>query len=150
MAPSLANSRAAEILLVEDNLYDVILMREALNRAKLLVNLHHVDNGEACLSFLRKKGAYAQVPTPDLVLLDINLPLLDGREVMRELAAAGELTGLPVVALTTAEDDISIEEMRQLGCITHMMKPVDFEQLQKVVRGLNSCWFTLVVVPSPT
>lgn len=147
MANSLANSRAAEILLVEDNLYDVILMRESLSRARLLLNLHHVENGEACLSFLRKQGNFTDAPTPDLVLLDINLPLVDGREVMREMMADDRLKAMPVIALTTSATDASIEEMRRLGCPLHMVKPVDFEQLQQVVRKIAGCWFSLVIVP---
>ncbi|HZX30343.1 MAG TPA: response regulator [Rhodocyclaceae bacterium] len=150
MAYSLANARAAEVLLVEDNFYDVILMRESFSRAKLLANLHHVENGEAGLSFLRKKGKFADAPTPDLVLLDINLPLVDGREVMREVAADDRLRPIPVVALATSATDASIEEMRRLGCPLHMVKPVDFEQLQRVVRGIAGCWFSLVIVPSST
>lgn len=147
MASSLTNSRAAEVLLVEDNLYDVILLREGFSRAKFLVNLHHVENGADCLAFLRKKGRYAEVPTPDFILLDINLPLVDGREVMREVMADDSLRHLPVVALTTSENDASVEEMRQLGCPFHMVKPVDFGQLQRVVRGIAACWFTLVIMP---
>lgn len=150
MAPSLKDSRPAEILLVEDNVYDVILMRESFARAKFLANIHHVEDGEACLAFLRKTGPHAGAPTPDLILLDLNLPRLDGREVMAELAADADLRHLPVVALVASENDASIGEMSRLGCRFHMVKPVDFEQLQRVVREVSPCWFTLVAVPGAT
>lgn len=106
-----SGSRTAEILLVEDNKDDVVLTREGFERAKLTVNLNHVENGEECMAFLRKEGEYAGVPTPDLILLDINMPVMDGREVMAELVKDDKLKHLPVVILTTSEDEQDVLNM---------------------------------------
>lgn len=148
MSNSLAGSRPAEILLVEDNEYDLILTREGFRRAKLQVNLHHVDNGEECMAFLRKEGRHAQAPTPDLILLDLNMPVMDGREVLAELVADDRLRHLPVVILTTSADERDILDMYRLRCSGYIVKPVDFEQFQRVVHELANFWFTVVVLPT--
>lgn len=144
---ALASSRPAEILLVEDNENDVILTQEGFKRSKLLVHLHHVKNGEECMAFLRKQGEYAGVPTPDLILLDLNMPRMDGREVLAELVADENLRHLPVVILTTSSEDREVLRMYKLRCNSYIVKPVDFEQFLRVIRSISEYWFTVVVLP---
>jgi two-component system, chemotaxis family, response regulator Rcp1 len=148
MNDKLANSRRAHILLVEDNLDDVHLAREGFRRANTSVDLHHVDNGQDCMAFLRKQGRYTAVPTPDLILLDLNLPLMDGREVLAALVADNQLNHFPVVILTTSDNDQDILKMYQLRCSAYIVKPVDFKQFQRVVQGISDYWFSLAVLPS--
>lgn len=147
MRNPLGNVRPAEILLVEDNMSDVILTRESFRLAKLLVNLHHVEDGVDCLAFLRKEGSYADAPTPDLILLDLNMPKMDGREVLAELVADERLRHLPVVILTTSAEDADVLDMYQLRCSSYIVKPVDFGQFQSVVQSIGMYWFSLVVLP---
>jgi two-component system response regulator len=147
MNDALAKSRPAEVLLVEDNEQDVVLTREGFKRAKFLVNLHHVEDGEECLAFLRKQGKFADAPTPDLILLDINLPVMDGREVLAEIVRDQKLKAIPVVVLTTSSAESDILDMYKLRCSSYITKPVDFEQFQRLVNGLGDYWFTLVVLP---
>jgi CheY-like chemotaxis protein len=142
-----AGGRPAEILLVEDNEDDVMLTRMAFKRAKLLVNLHHTKDGEEGMAFLRKQGAYANVPTPDLILLDLNMPRKDGREVLAEITADERLRFLPVVILTTSAEEREILKMYKLRASSYIVKPVDFEQFLRVIRSLHEYWFTVVVLP---
>lgn len=139
--------RLAEILLVEDNPLDVELTVEAFNDARFAVNLHHVEDGEACLDFLRKKGEYAHRPTPDLILLDMNMPRLNGREVLAEIVQDEALRSLPVVVLTTSTSEKDILDMYKLRCSGYLVKPVDFEKFKQVVQQLQEHWFSLVVLP---
>ena len=140
--------RPAVILLVEDNENDMILTREGFKRAKLHINLQHVVDGEECMAFLRKQGKYADAPTPDLILLDLNLPRKDGREVMAEILADDTLKSLPVVVLTTSDDAIDVERMYGLRCSSYIVKPVDFDQFVGVVRSIGDYWLTVVVLPN--
>lgn len=141
--------RPAEILLVEDNETDVVLTRRSFQGARLAVNLHHVSNGEQCLSFLRNEQGYEDAPSPDLILLDLNMPVMDGRETLAELVADDKLSHLPVVVLTTSDDERDILEMYQLRCSAYLTKPVDFPKFQDMVQQLGVWWFTLVVLPHP-
>ena len=147
MLRPIANSRIAEILLVEDNEDDVFLTREAFDAARLRVNLHHVDNGEKCMSFLRKQGVYAGVPTPDLILLDLHMPIMDGREVLAEMIKDDSLRHFPVVVLTTSYEAKDIEKMYSLRCNSYITKPVDFDNFVKAISQLAGYWLTLVVLP---
>ena len=139
--------RPAEILLVEDNRDDVVLTRQGFERAKLKVNLHHVENGEECMAFLRKEGEYADAATPDLILLDLNMPVMDGREVLAELVKDDNLKQFPVVILTTSSDERDVLSMYKLRCSSYATKPVDFDQFLHVVQGIADYWFTVVVLP---
>lgn len=143
----LADSRFAEILLVEDNEDDVFLTREAFDAASLAVHLHHVDNGVKCLQFLRKEGPYADVPTPDLILLDMHMPVMDGYEVLSEIVKDDRLKHLPVVVLTTSYEASDIQKMYALRCNSYITKPVDFDSFVKIVSQLAGYWLTVVVVP---
>jgi len=139
--------RPAEILLVEDNETDVALTREGFERAKLAVNLSHVNNGEQCLAYLRKEAGYANVTTPDLILLDLNMPVMDGREVLAELVKDENLNHLPVVVLTTSSDEKDVLQMYKLRCSGYAAKPVDFNRFLEVIQGITDFWFTVVVLP---
>ena len=140
--------RPAEILLVEDEENDVLLTRSGFEEARLSVNLHHVEDGEDCLAFLRKSGRYAQSPSADLVLLDINLPRMNGWDVLREIAADPQLAHTPVVVLTTSASEEHVLRSYQLRCSSYIVKPVDFEQFLKVVMGITHYWFGLAILPS--
>ena len=139
--------RPAEILLVEDNEDDVVLTRRGFERAKLMVNLHHVPDGQVCMRFLRKQEEYASAPTPDLILLDLNMPIMDGRQVMEQIASNEELRHLAVVILTTSASERDLLDMYELRCSTYITKPVEFHKFQRVVAGIQDYWFTLAVLP---
>jgi two-component system, chemotaxis family, response regulator Rcp1 len=148
MTTTLVNSKRAEILLAEDNEDDAELTRVGFLKSKLLLNLHHVKDGEQCLAFLRKQGEYANVPTPDLILLDLNMPRMDGREVLAEMVAEETLRSIPVVVLTTSTQEEEILKMYKLRCSSYIVKPVDFEKFLRVIRSLAEYWFTVVVLPT--
>jgi CheY-like chemotaxis protein len=148
MTSKLSNSRPAEILLAEDNDNDVELTRQGFKRCKMLLNLHHVKDGVNCMAFLRKQGEHANAPTPDLILLDLNMPRMDGREVLAEMVADEKLSSIPVVVLTTSEDDGEILKMYKLRCSSYIVKPIDFEQFLESVRSIAEYWFTVVVLPT--
>jgi CheY-like chemotaxis protein len=147
MITPLNNSRPAEILLVDDSEADIILTTKCFMKAKLLVNLHSVENGALCMSFLRKEGPYATVPTPDLILLDLNMPVMDGREVLSEISMDNDLRHLPVVIMTTSAEERDILMMYKLRCSSYITKPVDFDKLLKVIREITNYWLTVVVLP---
>jgi CheY-like chemotaxis protein len=144
---NLTNARPAEILLVEDNEDDVELTRIGFKKSKLLLNLHHVKDGVECMEFLRKQGSHSHAPRPDLILLDLNMPRMDGREVMAEIVADEALRNLPVIVLTTSTDDEEILKMYNLRCSSYIAKPVDFDQFLRVVQSLADYWFTVVMLP---
>ena len=148
MINTLPNTRAAEILLVEDNDNDVELTRIGFKKSKLLLNLPHAKDGGECMEFLRKQGAYAGAPRPDLILLDLNMPRMNGQEVLEEIVADESLCNLPVIVLTTSTDDEEILKMYKLRCSSYIAKPVDMEQFLRVVQSLADYWFTVVVLPA--
>jgi two-component system, chemotaxis family, response regulator Rcp1 len=147
MTSTVVSSRPAEILLVEDNDNDVELTRQGFKKCKLLLNLHHVKDGEECMAFLRKQGKYSTAPTPDLLLLDMNMPRMDGREVLIEMVADESLKAIPVVVLTTSAQDEEILKMYKLRCNSYIIKPVDFEKFIYVIRSIAEYWFTVVALP---
>jgi CheY-like chemotaxis protein len=141
------DGRPAEVLLVEDNENDAIITRKGFEEARLIMHLHHVENGKKCMEFLRKEGQYAGAPTPDLILLDLNMPVMDGREVLEEIIKDEQLRKLPVVVLTTSHGERDILDMYNLRCNSYIVKPVDFTQFQRVIQQLSDYWFALVVLP---
>lgn len=149
MANELQGAKLANILLAEDNEDDVVLMRHGFELAKLAVDLHHVENGQECMNFLRKTGRYANAPTPDILLLDLNMPIMSGREVLAEMVADQKLNHIPVVILTTSAEDQDILSMYKLRCSSYIVKPVDFDQFLRVIRGIGDYWLTIVVLPRP-
>jgi CheY-like chemotaxis protein len=139
--------RPAEILLVEDNAGDVRLAIEALKDAKVHNNLTTVSDGASALALLRRQGKYAKSPRPDLILLDLNLPGKDGREVLSEIKADPQLRMIPVVVLTTsqAEEDILRAYNLQANC--YIAKPVDLDRFAQIVRSIEDFWLTIVKLP---
>lgn len=144
----IAETRIAEILLVDDNDDDVFLTREAFSAACLRVNLEHVDNGVKCLQYLRKQAPYENAVTPDIILLDMHMPVMDGYEVMSEIIKDEKLQHLPVVVLTTSYEAADIKKMYGLRCSSYITKPVDFENFVNAIGKLAGYWLTVVVVPT--
>jgi two-component system response regulator len=140
-------SSSIQILMVEDNPDDVELTTEALRDAKICHQLHVVSDGADALSFLRKEGPYANAPRPDLILLDLNLPRKDGRQVLAEIKADERLRLIPVVVLTTSQADEDILRAYRLNANCYVTKPVDFDQFMKVVKAINEFWLTVVRLP---
>jgi CheY-like chemotaxis protein len=138
-----------EILLVEDDESHVILTRECLNRAKVAVNLSVAADGADCMSFLRKQGAHANAPTPDLVLLDLNMPKMDGREVMSAIRNDDRLKTLAVVILTTSDNPADIDDLYRRGCNSYVVKPHDFNKFIETIDSLCRYWFNTVQKPAP-
>lgn len=136
-----------EILLVEDSPDDVELTLEVLKETKLRNALHIVEDGEAAMAFLRREGEYADAPRPDLVLLDLNLPRKDGREVLAEIKADPDLKLIPVVVLTTsqAEEDVLRAYGHHANC--YITKPVDLDQFLEVVNTIEDFWLSIVKLP---
>ena len=137
-----------EILLVEDNPGDVRLTQEALKESKILNRLSVVCDGEAAMSALRNEGQYTELPRPDLVLLDLNLPRKDGREVLADIKADPALRRIPVVVLTTSEAEQDVLKAYDLHANCYIVKPVDFGQFIKVIRLIENFWMTVVKLPN--
>ncbi|HDS45341.1 MAG TPA: response regulator [Methanomicrobia archaeon] len=136
-----------EILLVEDNPGDIRLTREGLKEGRILNNLSVVEDGVEAMAFLRREAEYADAPRPDLILLDLNLPKKDGREVLIEIKSDPQLRRIPVVILTTsrAEEDIKSTYNQHANC--YITKPVDFDQFVNVVKTIEDFWLTIVRLP---
>jgi two-component system, chemotaxis family, response regulator Rcp1 len=145
---SITDGRPIEILLVEDSATDVLLAEEALHEAKMRNNLYVVKDGVEAMAFLRKEGKYADVPRPDLVLLDLNMPRKDGREVLAEVKADDHLKNIPIVVLTTSHAQEDVLKAYGLHANCYISKPVDFEQFTNVVRAIDQFWFTVVTLPT--
>ena len=140
--------RPVEILLVEDNPGDVRLTQEALKEGKVINNMHLAKDGVEAVSFLRREGEYADAVRPDLILLDLNLPKKDGREVLVEIKEDRDLKRIPVVVLTTsrAEEDIIRTYEYHANC--YITKPVDFHQFIQVVKSIENFWLSVVKLPN--
>ena len=139
--------KSIEILLVEDNPGDVDLAREALENSKVHNTLHVVGDGEAAMAFLRRKGKHAGAPRPDLVLLDLNLPKKNGREVLAEIKADADLKSIPVVILTSSKAEEDILKTYSLHANCYITKPIDLNHFVKVVQAIEEFWFTIVKLP---
>jgi CheY-like chemotaxis protein len=141
------NAIPIEILLVEDNLGDVRLTREAMRDAKIRNNLSAVADGVDAMAFLRREGAHAHAPRPDLILLDLNLPRKSGREVLAEIKNDPELRNIPVVILTTSQAEQDVLASYRLRANAFVTKPVDLDQFLKVVRCIEQFWLEIVQLP---
>jgi CheY-like chemotaxis protein len=144
------NTEPIEILLVEDNPGDARLAVEALKDSKVHNNLYHVRDGVEAMEFLRRQAGYADAPQPDLVLLDLNLPRKDGREVLEEIKEDPKLRFIPVVVLTTSEAERDLVRTYGLHANAYVIKPIDLDQFVKVVQGIKDFWFTIVKLPPRT
>ena len=139
--------KPVEILLVEDDAGDVLMTKEALEDSKLLHNLHVIDNGEEAVKFLRQEEPYADAPRPDLVLLDLNLPRLDGREVLSMIKTEPGLRQIPIVVLTTSDAEEDVLRSYDLHANAYVTKPVDFTAFVNVVRQIDDFFLTVVRLP---
>jgi CheY-like chemotaxis protein len=140
--------RAVEILMVEDNPGDVRLTREALKGGKIWNQLHVVEDGVAALDFLHRRAPHEDAPRPDLILLDLNLPKKDGREVLGAIKADESLKLIPVVILTTSQAEEDVIRAYALNANCYVTKPVDFLQFTRIVQAIESFWLTVVTLPS--
>jgi len=142
-----AQQRPIEILLVEDNPGDVRLTQEAFHEAGVGNQLHWVEDGVEAIKFLRREDQYGYAPRPDLILLDLNLPKKDGREVLSEIKADEELKVIPVIILTTSSAEEDIVEMYNGHANCYISKPADIDQFVTVVKSIESFWFSIVKLP---
>ena len=140
-------AKPVQMLLVEDNPGDVRLTKETLKDAKLMVDLHVVGDGVEAMAFLRQEGKYASAPYPDLVLLDLNLPKKDGREVLAEIKQDPNLRRIPVVVLTISNAEEDILKSYNLHANAYVNKPLNLEQFAKITKAIEDFWFTVVKLP---
>ncbi len=143
-----APSKAIEILLIEDNAGDARLAREALLDAKVRNHLTWMPDGVEALAFLRREGPHTAAPRPDLILLDLNLPRKDGREVLSEIKGDQKLKRIPVVILTTSQAEEDVLRAYHLNANCYISKPVDLDQFMKVVKTIEDFWLTIVKLPA--
>lgn len=139
--------RLVEILLIEDNPGDVRLTKEAFKEGKLINNLHVVEDGIEALAYLRKQGKFKNEPQPDLILLDLNLPKKDGRELLAEIKEDQHFKHIPVVILTTSRAEADIIESYESHANCYITKPVDMNQFIKIVKSIEFFWFSIVKLP---
>lgn len=145
---SVSTGKIIEILLVEDNPGDVRLTQEAFKEGKMLNRLHVVEDGMEAMALLNQEGNYADVPCPDLILLDLNLPKKDGREVLAEIKANAHLKRIPVVILTTSRSEADILKTYDLNANCYITKPVDLDKFIKIVKSIEEFWLSIVKLPS--
>ena len=138
---------SAVILLVEDDPADVELTQYTIKKSKVLIDLQVVRDGVEALAFLRREGQYAEAPSPDLILLDLNMPRMDGRTFLSEIRADDNLKAIPVVVLTTSQTDEDILKSYQLGANCFVTKPVGLAEFTRVVDAIEDFWFTIVRLP---
>ena len=148
MADEKLNGKPIEILLVEDNPGDANLAMEALRDSKFKNNLNVVEDGELAMEYLHKEGKFSGAITPDLILLDLNLPKKDGREVLAEIKGNELLRAIPVVILTTSEAEEDIVKTYNLHANCYITKPIDLDQFIKVVKSIEDFWITIVKLPT--
>lgn len=141
------SSGPIQILLVEDNLGDVELTKEALKESRIRNNLFIANDGEEAIAMLRREGQHANVPRPDIILLDLNLPKKDGREVLADIKGDKALRHIPVVILTTSQAEEDILKTYDLHANCYVNKPVDLDQFVKIVTSIEHFWFTVVKLP---
>lgn len=141
------NVEPIEILLVEDSAGDARLAREALKESKVYNILHHVSDGVQAMGFLRRGDGYEGVPRPDLVLLDLNMPRKDGREVLAEIKADADLKLIPVVVLTTSEGKRDLVKSYDLHANAYVVKPIDLDRFIEIVHAIERFWFSVVKLP---
>lgn len=137
-----------EILLVEDDDDDVLLMRKTLEKDRIANHIHRVQDGVEAIAFLRKEGKYADAVRPDLILLDLNMPRMDGREVLKNIKEDPELRIIPVVVLTTSDDQRDVLKSYEHQANSYVTKPVDLLQFRRVLQSIKEYWFCVVKLPT--
>lgn len=142
------DARLIEVLMVEDNPDDVDLTREALREVKAYVNMQVASDGIQALAILRHEGKYADAPRPNLILLDLNLPRMDGRELLAEIKNDLALRRIPVVVVTTSQSEEDIFRAYDLHANSYVTKPVDLDQFIRAIRGIEGYWLTIVKLPN--
>lgn len=140
--------KRANILLMEDDPGDVVLIKEGLHDARLALKITHVGDGEEGMRYLRKEGQYAEAATPDIVLLDLNMPRKDGREVLTEIRADPTLRRIPVVILTTSDAETDIVRSYDLGANCYIKKPIDLDDFMRMIKSFEDFWLTVVRLPN--
>ena len=140
--------KKVEILLVEDNEGDVGLVEEVFKEAKIRNNIYVAEDGEEAMLFLNKEGQFSDVPRPDIILLDLNLPIKDGREVLEEIKNDDNFKRIPVVVLTTSKSEEDVLKSYDLHANSYITKPVDFDQFIKVIKSIEDFWLDVVKLPS--
>lgn len=141
-------ARPIEILLVEDNPGDIILTKEAFAEAKIKNNIHIARDGEEALLYLNRHSGFEKAVIPDLILLDLNLPKIDGREVLDNIKSDESLCHIPVVVLTSSESEQDILKTYELHANSYVVKPINLEQFVSVISAIENFWFTVVTLPS--
>lgn len=141
-------AKSIDILVVEDSKGDIGLIEEVFEDAKIMNNLHIAEDGEEAIAFLRGEGQFSGAPRPDIILLDLNLPKKDGREVLEEVKGDKELRNIPIVVLTTSKAEEDILRSYNLHANAYITKPVDFDQFIKVVKSIENFWLEIVKLPS--
>lgn len=141
-------SRPVEILLVEDNEGDIFLTKKAFEKAKIANNIRVAIDGEMALEMLRKEGEYSDIPKPDIVLLDINLPKRDGKQVLLEMKEDEELKRIPVVILTSSKAEQDVIKTYDMHASSYIVKPINLVNFHDVVTAIEDFWFSVVVLPS--
>ena len=139
--------RPVEVLLVEDNPGDIRLTQEAFKEGRFLINLSVATDGVQAIDMLNRRGPYVQTPRPDLILLDLNLPKKNGREVLSEIKADAELKRIPVIVMTTSKATQDIHRVYDLNANCYITKPVELDEFLKVVRSIEDFWLTIVTLP---
>ena len=139
-----------EVLLVEDSPGDVLLTREAFREANGAIHLHVASDGVEAMAFLRRQGSHVDAPRPDLILLDLNLPKMDGREVLAQIKKDDSLKLIPTVILTTSDAEADIVKSYQLQANSYISKPVQLEAFEGIVKSINDYWLTKVKLPAQT
>jgi two-component system, chemotaxis family, response regulator Rcp1 len=150
MIATLKQGRAMEVLLVEDSPGDVRLTQEAFRDAELSIRLHVATDGVEAMAFLRRQGVNANAPRPDIILLDLNLPKMDGREVLAHIKEDASLKTIPTVILTTSEAEVDIVKSYQLHANCYLSKPVQLESFEALVKSIKCFWLTDVTLPRET
>ena len=147
---NLSDAKPIEILLVEDSPSDAKLTKEALEAGKIVNVLNRVVDGVEAMDYLYQQGKFAKATRPDLIMLDLNLPRKDGREVLRELKGDPDLKAIPVIVLTTSHSDEDILQSYQLNANCYITKPIDFQHFIDVVKSIENFWLTVVTLPPKT
>lgn len=137
-------SNLVNILLIEDDPGDVELILETMNNSKVLVNINVVEDGEKALSYLRQEDPYRESPKPDLILLDLNMPRMDGRQLLRIIKKDEEISRIPVIVLTTSDSDTDIVKSYDLGANCYITKPMGLKEFSTVINSIEHFWFSVV------